>query len=370
MLTMRSVDEDGFGPKVRDWNRSDLVERWRERWAGFANARLAELDIDARIDHRSLAAQGIELEPQDKIGAPAQRIAGEALDADRAEMHRAIARENGTRIIADPGLALDAITLQQATFTHRDMAAFAHRHSDDPGQFDAILGAMRRAPDLVALGQDARGEERFTTRDMLEAEQRLHRAAAMMAERQRHAVAARDRDTALARAEARGLVLSAEQAEALSHVTDGRDLGLVIGHAGTGKSAMLGVAREAWEAAGYHVRGAAFSGIAAENLEGGGLGVGGQDQRRGLGRAPGRRATDHAALLGPGQQRGVLVDRHPRRLRSTPQSQDVLPRIERTANGRQGAAQEGQRNTPRAHLGRAEEPGLAAEACAQFQPLA
>lgn len=37
MLTMRSVDEDSFGPKVRDWNRTELVERWRERWAELAN---------------------------------------------------------------------------------------------------------------------------------------------------------------------------------------------------------------------------------------------------------------------------------------------------------------------------------------------
>ena len=104
---------------------------------------------------------------------------------------------------------------------------------------------------------------------MIEAEQRLHRAAELMAERQRHEVNDADREAALARAEARGLVLSGEQADALAHVTDGRDLGVVVGYAGTGKSAMLGVAREAWEAAGYEVRGVALSGIAAENLESG-----------------------------------------------------------------------------------------------------
>ena len=63
--------------------------------------------------------------------------------------------------------------------------------------------------------------------------------------------------------------LGEEQRGAVAHVTAGRDLALVVGYAGTGKSAMLGVARQAWEAAGYRVRGAALSGIAAEGLEGG-----------------------------------------------------------------------------------------------------
>jgi Ti-type conjugative transfer relaxase TraA len=270
MLTMREVDEDGFGPKVRDWNRTEMVERWRERWAEHVNERLAELDIDARIDHRSLEAQGIDLEPQTQIGAPAQRIEGEGIEAaDRAEMHREIARNNGARIIADPSVALDAITQQQSTFTRRDMAMFAHRHSDGIDQFNEVMGAMRGSPDLVELGQDGRGEDRFTTRDMIEAEQWLHRAAEIMAERERHEVSDRDREAALARAEQRGLVLSGKQADALAYVTDGRDLGIVVGYAGTGKSAMLGVAREAWEAAGYEVRGVALSGIAAENLESG-----------------------------------------------------------------------------------------------------
>ena len=272
MLTMRAVDENGFGRKVRDWNRTEMVERWRERWAELANERLAELDIDARIDHRSLEAQGIALEPQSQIGAPAKRIEvrgieGEATEADRAELHREIARGNGARIIADPSLVLDAITQQQSTFAQRDMAKFAHRHSDGIDQFNEVMGAMRGAPGLVELGKDARGEDRFTTREMIEAEQRLHRAAELMAERERHEVRDAGREAALARTEARGLVLSGEQAGALAHVTDGRDLSIVVGLAGTGKSAMLGVAREVWEAAGYEVRGAALSGIAAENLE-------------------------------------------------------------------------------------------------------
>ncbi|MBR1277473.1 Ti-type conjugative transfer relaxase TraA [Bradyrhizobium sp. AUGA SZCCT0283] len=274
MLTMRAVDENGFGPKVRAWNRTEMVGRWRERWAEIANKRLAELDIDARIDHRSLEAQGIALEPQSQVGAPAKRIEergieGESNEADRAEMHREIARGNGARIIADPSLGLDAITHQQSTFTQRDMAKFAHRHSDRIDQFNEVMGAMRAAPNLVELGKDARGEDRFTTREMIEAEQRLHRAAELMAERERHQVRDADREVALSRSEARGLVLSVEQADALAHVTEGRDLSLVVGHAGTGKSAMLGVARAAWETAGYEVRGVTLSGIAAENLESG-----------------------------------------------------------------------------------------------------
>jgi len=97
----------------------------------------------------------------------------------------------------------------------------------------------------------------------------LQRVSELIAERERHRVGAGDRDAALAHAAERGLELSGEQRAAFDHVTGERDLSLVVGYAGTGKSAMLGVAREAWERAGYEVRGAALSGIAAEGLENG-----------------------------------------------------------------------------------------------------
>src|SRR5690606_15910017 len=174
--------------KVRNWNKTALIEQWRERWADHVNRALAERDIDARIDHRSLEAQGIALEPQDKIGPAASRIGGRGLEAERIEEHRAIAQRNGERIIANPGLALDAIMHQQATFTKRDLAAFVHRHSDGKEQFDAAYSAVRASPDLVSLGKDGRGQDRFTSRAMIETEQRLHRAADAMARRTGHAV--------------------------------------------------------------------------------------------------------------------------------------------------------------------------------------
>ncbi len=267
MLTTREVGKDGFGAKVRDWNRTDLLNHWRETWAEHVNQRLAELDIDARIDHRSLEAQGVDLEPQHKIGPAAARMAEQGLVSERLEEHHDIARANGEKIIANPGIALDAITRNQATFTRRDLAMFVHRHSDGKDQFDQAMAAVRGAPDLVALGKDGLGEARFTSRDMIETEQRLERATHTIASRSGHTVADRYRDTALARAASRGMTLSPEQRSAYDHVTHAKGLGVVVGYAGTGKSAMLGVAREAWESSGYTVRGAALSGIAAENLE-------------------------------------------------------------------------------------------------------
>jgi Ti-type conjugative transfer relaxase TraA len=269
MLCMREVGEEGFGAKVRDWNRTELLAHWREAWASHVNTRLAELDIDARIDHRSLAAQGIDLEPQHKIGPAASRMAAQGLESERLEDHVEIARRNGERILVDPSLALDAITHQQATFTARDLALFVHRHSDGKEQFDRVFAAVKAAPELVRLGKDGRGSERFTSRAMIETEKRLERASDRLALRRHHGLPAEAVGRAVASAGSRGLVVGGNQQAALTHVLRGADIANVAGYAGTGKSALLGVAREAWERAGYRVHGAALSGIAAENLEAG-----------------------------------------------------------------------------------------------------
>ena len=268
MLAMREVGPDGFGQKERDWNRGELLQHWREAWSAHVNERLAELGIDARIDHRSYADQGIALEPQHKIGPAASRRPEQGLETERIEDHQRIARENGAKIIADPKVALDAITRMQATFTNRDLAVFAFRHSDGKEQYDQVMAAAKTSPELVALGKDGRGDERFTSREMIATEARLERAGDRLAERRGHGLLATPgREEGVARSG--GLVLGSDQQAALSHIGRDRDLAIVVGYAGTGKSAMLGVARDEWERTGYTVRGAALSGIAAENLEAG-----------------------------------------------------------------------------------------------------
>jgi hypothetical protein len=86
MLTMRSIGSDGFGLKVRDWNSDELLVHWRERWAEVTNEVLAEAGVDARIDHRTLAAQHEEAKAQAAVEVQADRR--EALEERVVETDR------------------------------------------------------------------------------------------------------------------------------------------------------------------------------------------------------------------------------------------------------------------------------------------
>ena len=57
MLTLREVGPEGFGKKVREWNKPEMLQGWRREWATAANRELELAGHQARIDHRTLRAQ-------------------------------------------------------------------------------------------------------------------------------------------------------------------------------------------------------------------------------------------------------------------------------------------------------------------------
>jgi len=257
MLTMREINDEGFGQKVRKWNGKENLLLWRENWAEVANRHLALNGHDICIDHRSNVERGIELEPQYKIGASvASAQMARLLD------HQRIAFENGEKIFLNPDIALSALTRQQSTFTHQDLARFVNRHTKDQEQFVRVYEKVKSSDQIIALGIDERGRERFTTTELLDIEKRMMTHSNLLIDRLNHAVGQNIQQQGMLSRD-----LSAEQVAVYQHVLTEGDLKCVVGYAGTGKSYLLGSAKEAWEAQGYRVMGTTLSGIAAENLE-------------------------------------------------------------------------------------------------------
>lgn len=78
LCTTRRLGPSGFGDKTRELDDRATgaaeVTRWRERWAELTNAALAKAGHEARIDHRTLKAQGIDREPTEHLGPSATAI--------------------------------------------------------------------------------------------------------------------------------------------------------------------------------------------------------------------------------------------------------------------------------------------------------
>lgn len=61
MLTLREVNENGFGNKKREWNYPELAEIWRKKWAFEVNKTFQELNIKKGISHLSTLRQKEQL---------------------------------------------------------------------------------------------------------------------------------------------------------------------------------------------------------------------------------------------------------------------------------------------------------------------
>jgi hypothetical protein len=114
LATTRVIEPGGLGEKATiEWSDANRrkaqlepakkeIEAIRERWAQVANEKLLDHGIEARIDHRSLEAQGIEREPTTHLGPAVsslkrrgiqtevgKRLDREAMEAAQRRLERA-----------------------------------------------------------------------------------------------------------------------------------------------------------------------------------------------------------------------------------------------------------------------------------------
>ncbi|HEY5252914.1 MAG TPA: MobF family relaxase, partial [Acidimicrobiales bacterium] len=205
---------------------------------------------------------------------------------------RVLAGEGGVSLDdweIDEHLALDTraipVTLLGSTFTRREAISAVVRAFDvTPDQALALTSELLNRDSVVRVladpdaGPDSIrtrsghvvpatiGDRRYTTTELLAAEQRIVGSATARVGEGTARVAFGTVDHVLARHPH----LDGEQADGVrALLTSGNGYDLVIGQAGTGKSTMLGAARAGWEEAGYKVIGTAVAARTAADLEAG-----------------------------------------------------------------------------------------------------
>ncbi len=230
---------------------------WREDWASRADQTGLRQEWEG-------AAHAYEVGRGFDPPAPDQLVA--ALDA--------LAREAACDTIF--GVARSHLTNKEWLGTavgrlHRFTGELAARSVGTGAPAEQVLRSAARAMErgvLVTLeSASSPGQAKITTPEMIATEQRLVDQWRELLTRSGYQVATQHVEQAVRRWETtHNARLSMDQKAAVYAIINDRAAAVVVGAAGSGKTASLGVAREAYERAGYDVRGESWTAVAKDAM--------------------------------------------------------------------------------------------------------
>jgi hypothetical protein len=97
VIATRQIDAHGLGAKERDFDRKETLETWRSYWEKLANRHLERHGHEARINMKSLEAQGIWRQPQIHVGQSQAAQERKGISTERGDQLRQIEAANQAR---------------------------------------------------------------------------------------------------------------------------------------------------------------------------------------------------------------------------------------------------------------------------------
>ena len=171
------------------------------------------------------------------------------------------ADEAGQKIIESPAQAIDALTFSQSHFSELALERHLLKNTSGPEQYEAAMKAIMACPELVINDDDERGIQ-FTSQSIVSIEKRLTERAERMSATTGPAVSAQEQQSIID-----ATPFNRGQREGFELLCSGKQLAVVNGAAGTGKSFVLAAMRKAYEKEGFTVYGAILQGKTAEDLQ-------------------------------------------------------------------------------------------------------
>ncbi len=248
LVATRRFSEDGLtlGEKARDLDpqiRKGLVVEgnlWGEIWRDLQNAYFEEKGYDIKVDP-------IGIVPQGHLGPVRMRH-----HLNEAVFRAQLLQKANEKLAQDPASVLEELTRTKAIFSKSDVEDFLNKHvpsNEKEGLLEKVLDRS-----IPLYDKETHKETKyFTTGDVRSEEEKLLRFVDEIEKKQASPLKARSIEKGQV-----GKTLTLEQKEAYDQcVSSNKNLSIIQGRAGVGKSYVLDSIRKAHEENGYRVLGLA-----------------------------------------------------------------------------------------------------------------